>query len=267
VRGRSYARRISLARMTRAETLRLEAIAFRSWPAANLVNHKGVLLRSTGGESRRANSAAVYACDPGVGVEEIVATGEAFYGERGRRALFQVGPTAPPGLDDALASRGYTIEAPVWVQTGLLGSLPGRAYDDRHAGVEAAVAGSPDEAWIEVEIARGRYAGIATTFLDVLARLGPRAGFATARIGSAAAAACLLVHDEDVVVVAAMRTLPEARRRGAARALLRAGLSWAAARGARAALLQVERDNDAALALYEAEGFATQYGYHYRVQP
>jgi ribosomal protein S18 acetylase RimI-like enzyme len=253
--------------MTHAELLRLEAIAFRSWPAASVVNHKGLLLRTTGGESRRANSAAVYACEPGAGVDEIVATGEAFYGERGRKALFQVGPTAPPGLDDALAARGYAIEAPVWVQTGLLGSPAAQASGARTDDVDATIAAAPDATWMEVEIARGRFANIASTFLDVLARLGPSAGFATARIGGSAAAACLLVHDEDVVVVAAMRTLPPARRRGAARALLREGLRWARERGARNALLQVERDNDAALSLYASEGFATQYGYHYRAQP
>jgi ribosomal protein S18 acetylase RimI-like enzyme len=126
------------------------------------------------------------------------------------------------------------------------------------------VSAAPDDAWIDIEVARGRYAAIASTFLEVLGRLAPRAGFATARVDGRAVAACLLVHDEDVVVVAAMRTLPDARRRGAARALLDAGARWAAERGATLAFLQVEHDNVAALSLYAAAGFATRYAYHYR---
>jgi GNAT superfamily N-acetyltransferase len=255
--------------MTRAELVRLEAMAFRAWPAARVTNHRGMLLRITGGDSRRANSAAVFACDDGLDVHELREAGETFYGARGQQALFQVGPTAPPGLDGALASSGYAAESPVWVQTTALGPLAerARAAARREMAVRTTVASTPDASWVDIEVARGRYAGIAATFLEALSQLGPRAGFATAHVDGAAVAACLFVHDEDVLVLAAMRTLPEARRRGAARALVHAGATWAADRGADAAMLQVDQGNDPALSLYASEGFVTQYGYHYRVQP
>jgi GNAT superfamily N-acetyltransferase len=258
--------------------LRLEAIAFRSWPAATVAQYRGMLLRHTGGESRRANSAAVHACDPSLSIADIVRAGESFYASHGRPPFFQLGPTAPAGLDAALASRGYTVEAPVWVQTAALATLstrrsparaspPGSPADRGREAIETCVTATPDEGWIDIEIARGRYADIRSTFLDILARLAPRAGFATARIGGAPVAAGLFVHDGDVVVFAAMRTLPEARRRGAARALVHAGVTWALERGASLGYLQVERDNEAALALYASEGFATIYGYAYRARP
>jgi ribosomal protein S18 acetylase RimI-like enzyme len=255
--------------MDRAELTRLEAIAFRAWPAAAVVEHRGMLLRHTGGESRRANSAAVYACDPGLSAAEVVEVAEAFYASHGRRAYLQIGPTAPEGLDEALAARGYAVEAPVSVQTAaLVPPVAGRRdVPLEDARVEARIASEPDDAWIDIEVTRGRYADIRATFLGVLARLGPRAGFATAHIGGAPAAAGLLVLDDGVVVLAAMRTLPEARRRGAARAIVHAGVQWAMERGALVGYLQVEHDNDAALALYASEGFATTYGYHYRVLP
>jgi ribosomal protein S18 acetylase RimI-like enzyme len=72
------------------------------------------------------------------------------------------------------------------------------------------------------------------------------------------------VHEEDVVVLAAMRTLPESRRRGAARALLHAGIAWAGDRGATSMFLQVDDGNEPALGLYESCGFETRYRYHYR---
>jgi ribosomal protein S18 acetylase RimI-like enzyme len=199
-------------------------------------------------------------------VAEVIAEGEAFYRARARESFFQIGPTAPSGLDDALAARGYATEDAVWVQTVRLREEPGAALQRESAPrFDTRVSAAPDTAWIDVEIVRGRFADIAPTFLAALATLGSRAGFATAAIDGRAAAACLLVHDEDVVVLAAMRTLPEARRRGAARALARAGARWGLERGATTGLLQVEVSNHAALALYASEGYSTTYGYHYRV--
>ncbi|MGI5951485.1 MAG: GNAT family N-acetyltransferase [Brooklawnia sp.] len=49
---------------------------------------------------------------------------------------------------------------------------------------------------------------------------------------------------------------PAARRRGLARKLIGLGKEWAEAAGAERILLEVRHDNSAALALYEAAGFA-----------
>jgi len=59
---------------------------------------------------------------------------------------------------------------------------------------------------------------------------------------------------------------PAHRRRGVARALLRAGLAQAEAAGAEAAFLEVAADNAAALALYREAGFeqAGHRGGYYR---
>jgi ribosomal protein S18 acetylase RimI-like enzyme len=250
------------------ELNRLENIAFRAWPAATIELHRGMRLRFTGGESRRANSAAVYACDRELPLSEIIETGEAFYSSRGRRPCFQIGPTAPEGLDAALASRGYEIEGAVWVQTAALDPRAGSAVAvARRVPVQTRVTEEPDDGWIHIEITRGRFADIGSTFLDALATLGSRAGYATAHVDGTAVAACLYVCDEDVVVLAAMKTLPEARRLGAARALVYTGVEWALQRGAVTGYLQVECENAAALALYAAHGFATAYGYHYRTGP
>ena len=50
-------------------------------------------------------------------------------------------------------------------------------------------------------------------------------------------------------------TSPDARRRGLATMLVRAGRAWAREQGASRILLEVEDGNIPALALYEAEGF------------
>ena len=69
-----------------------------------------------------------------------------------------------------------------------------------------------------------------------------------------------LVADEAHVLD--VLTLPWARGRGVGRIVLDAALDDARARGARVALLEVRRSNEAALVLYERRGFL---GYNVRV--
>jgi GNAT superfamily N-acetyltransferase len=225
-----------------------------------------MLMRATGGESRRANSAALHACDPSLPVDEAIAVAEAFYVERGLIPRFQIGPGAPAGLDDALAARGYAAVVPAHVMTASMEDL-GRRTEPAPVGARAAILAKPDPRWIDIEIARGRYADIGEVFLRLMSGLGDRAGFGVAEVDGVAASACLAFCDDDVVVLAAMRTLPELRRRGAARALLLTSVQWARARGVSLAYLQVERDNPAAIDLYQRFGFATRYDYYYREKP
>ena len=60
----------------------------------------------------------------------------------------------------------------------------------------------------------------------------------------------------DEAEVLTLAVAPEARRRGAGRALVREGVAAARAAGAEAMFLEVASDNAAALALYAGEGFA-----------
>jgi ribosomal protein S18 acetylase RimI-like enzyme len=61
--------------------------------------------------------------------------------------------------------------------------------------------------------------------------------------------------------------LPEARRRGLARRVIRALADWAADQGATGAFLQVEQRNTPAVTLYRGLGFTTHHTYLTRVAP
>jgi GNAT superfamily N-acetyltransferase len=63
-----------------------------------------------------------------------------------------------------------------------------------------------------------------------------------------------------------MGTRPEARRQGAATAVLRTLAQWAVDHDAPRLYLQVEEDNTAARALYTRAGFVDTYRYHYRTK-
>ena len=85
-----------------------------------------------------------------------------------------------------------------------------------------------------------------------------------ARIGDVAVGRAAAHGDR--VAITSMATLPEARRRGCARAILGALSAWARERGA-ALCLAVEATNEPARALYESVGFAPVYSYWYRTAP
>ncbi len=72
--------------------------------------------------------------------------------------------------------------------------------------------------------------------------------------GLVGAATFRIVQDETELF--RVLVAPEHRDRGVARALLRAGVEWARACGARRMLLEVSEENTAALRLYERHSFA-----------
>ncbi len=80
--------------------------------------------------------------------------------------------------------------------------------------------------------------------------------------GDRVAAFCFVWLVADEAHVLDVLTLPWARGRGVGRVVLDAALDDARARGARVALLEVRRSNEAALSLYARRGFL---GYNVRV--
>ena len=91
------------------------------------------------------------------------------------------------------------------------------------------------------------------SFADLLASPGV---FALAAIDQAPVGLILLRAVADEAEVLTLAVAPTHRRRGAARALLTAGLGLATQAGAQAAFLEVAADNPGAIALYRAAGFA-----------
>ena len=80
-------------------------------------------------------------------------------------------------------------------------------------------------------------------------------------------AAGLIAQEGPWVGLYDIYTVPEFRRQGHAHQLCRALLLQARGAGAERAYLQVGRDNQSAIALYQRLGFIKAYGYHYRSPP
>ena len=86
--------------------------------------------------------------------------------------------------------------------------------------------------------------------------MGTPGVFALAAVDGAPVGLILMRAIAGEAEVLTLAVEPAHRRRGVARALLRAGLAQAEAAGAEEAFLEVAADNAGALALYREEGFA-----------
>lgn len=247
----------------RTEIEDIEGCANRAWPAALVESLDGWLLRWSDGLTRRGNSAYPLA-DPGsLPLDEKLEAVESWYHARGVGALYQLSPIATPAsLDSALAARGYSLEAPVSIQTCSAAALAAAPF--RSEALSAHVTDTPTAEWRAILVDRGRFSERPGTFDGFLERIGSRAGFAQARLSEEPVACGLGVVDGDRAGIFSMLTVPERRGQGAGAAVLVALARWATERGARKLYLQVERDNPAALDLYARAGFRERYGYHYR---
>jgi ribosomal protein S18 acetylase RimI-like enzyme len=252
--------------MGRSRVDDVERCAYDAWPAEEVFALGGWRLRATGGVTRRGNSVWPGEATGGLSLDERIERVEAWYTARALRPAFQVHAlAAPEGLDVALEARGYAIDAPVSVQVAPTASAAALA---RPASLPPArVTAELTAEWFEVSAYRGRFAATADVYRRLLQRIGRRARYAWVDVDGRPGAVGLGVLGADARMgVFSMLTVPEVRRRGAARSVLRA-LAETAQREQKTELyLQVEQDNAVARGLYAAASFQELYGYHYRVR-
>jgi GNAT superfamily N-acetyltransferase len=233
----------------------LEALGYELWRAPEVEEVDGWRLRFAHGVSGRANS--VWPNGAGtLPLGEKIGRAEEWYRERGAPVLFQLTDASQPaGLDDALAERGYQLRsAPVSVETARVDDIIARTH-----GV-ADLTQQLESAWLEL------WAGVRGFSNHEAARAILTDGHVVfARIGDVAVGRGVIVREW--LGITAMVTLPEARRRGHAMAIVHALARWAAEHRCTHALIQVEATNAAARKLYAHAGFVPHHEYHYRLLP
>jgi GNAT superfamily N-acetyltransferase len=227
----------------------LQERAARGAPACVEEPRGGDWLRLTDSAATPWSGAALLHGD-GPDLAERVAAAEGFYADHRAPAWFQVCPACPPGLDGVLAERGYLRSGDVHLLVRTDAEPPAAPELQVH------LSDRPDEQWLAV-LAQG---GDPAPFRAQLERVALSSAYATAGVDGRAVAVGRAVAEDGWTGVFGMTTLPQARRRGAAVAVLAALADWAGG----PLYLQVVADNAGAEALYRRAGFVEAATYHYR---
>jgi GNAT superfamily N-acetyltransferase len=194
----------------------------------------------------------------------MISAAESFYAGFGVATRFQVSPhVCPADLDATLADRGYRWHSPMSLQTAPTMAVQALARTD---GPRVRLSPTPTTAWFEPWYAGHGHGSHPQLEWEMLDRITQQSAYASAFDGDEVIAVGRAVADTGWAGVFGMATLPAARGRGAARSILAALADWASARGAVGMYLQVERDNDPAVRLYNRNCFTEVCHYHYRTE-
>ena len=222
----------------------------------------GWLVRFSPGKAKRSRCINAVA-EGRLDLDERIAVCRAIYDAAGLPTVVRITPfTQPPGLDDWLERRGWTMfddtrvmVAPRWPEpSGPIGRpwLMHRVTHAEFANAVGELRGSPPA---QRHAHAERLASSPVPFEGWVVR--PR--------GSERVAACgQFAVEAGMVGLYDVFTHPEHRGLGLATRLCSALLEQAAKLGARVAYLQVDAGNLAARSIYRQLGFDDAYRYHYR---
>jgi len=238
---------------------RFEAAGFRAWPATS-VQYDGTWgVRLTASHpAKRLNS--VNPLDPSDDrrLEHRIERAARRFKAFGRPLTFRISPLAAPAIGQHLDAEGWTIFGQSKVMRLRL----------NEAVVENAVDQIPLKdlnRFVSAAFEVHAYeADLRPGFTEVVSLIKAEAGLFILEQDDVPVSTAICVHDGALAGLFEVATVSERRGRGFGRRMLLSALKWAFSRGARVAWLQVEENNESALALYRSLGFEEVYQYHYR---
>jgi len=246
---------------TAVGTTDLRRLMADGWRAVEEEWLGGWLLRASSGFTRRANSILPLG-DPSLPPDAADARVEAWYAARGLPPCLQLAlpPSGEPS-DDPLGARlveaGYRLEQPTLVMTGAAADVDPLRADAVPMTVDATLTAR----WLEA-YARQRDVVPGVTDAVLTGSAGQLFLSTTGRGGAITAVGRVSVHP-GWAGLSALWVEPNQRGRGLGHAVVHTARLLARQRRLASVFLQVEADNEAAVGLYESEGFRRHHTYAY----
>jgi ribosomal protein S18 acetylase RimI-like enzyme len=232
---------------------RIERSAYAAWSPDETVEIGGWTVASSGGFTRRLNSATTtHDADTSLETKNAIV---AWLAERGAPLTIRVTPLMPSTVVEACTA-SWAV-APV-DETIVLTRKPVRSIGGR--GVQV-IDPADDVFTRELMSLNGRCDGDVEPWGRVVGRVAPNA----AGLWIPGEAVAFVAVTEEIASVFSLAVRPEHRRRGLARRMMNTAFNWASERDAATMFLQVLETNEPALALYDCLRFNEVYRYHYLV--
>ncbi|MBK8769157.1 MAG: GNAT family N-acetyltransferase [Rhizobiales bacterium] len=237
-----------------ALTQALEERLLIVWPAVTTLLREDWAVRFANGYSGRANSASPLRPRATISAGFLDDV-EQFYRAAGLPPQFRLTPLAEIGMEELLVARGYRIKDRAITMTVALESAP--SGDPR-----VTVADVPEVGWLHGISARQEPSKRSPDHLHAItSRISVPAGFATLRLNGTDCGFGFCAIDRGWAEIGLVVVDGAVRGTGLGRVLVSSIMSWAAARGARNAFLQVDIENTPACRLYGSLGFTPVYDY------
>ncbi|MBL6427271.1 MAG: GNAT family N-acetyltransferase [Maritimibacter sp.] len=225
-----------------------------TWPPASIHREGAWTIREGKGGGSRVSSAT----EDWPVTEADLPTAEAAMRALGQTPQFMV-RDGEGALDNLLAAHGYEVKDPtnLWA-----------ADARRLAGDGAFKMGMCYAMWPPLNLIRDIWqdGGIGPERQAVMERAGgPKAGVLMRSGDYPGGAAFVAIHD-NLALIHALHVLPDERRKGVARQIVKRCAVWALDHGADVIGLAVTQGNTAANPLYAALGMTLRGQYHYRIK-
>jgi GNAT superfamily N-acetyltransferase len=239
--------------------IEIEKAGLKAWPGIEVEWDGSWVRRASNGYTQRANSVQCFdPGDDGNAVERIAASCR-WFEDRGLKPIFRVNPLTAPALNAALDAAGWDAIDHSQVLAMELGPVLSdpcgellTLHDSEFLIAHQQVSGYSDEKMGKLRAILG--------VLEV-----PAIGIVLRAPDGRAVSSALMAIADGIVITGNVVTDQNERRKGYGAGMMRTGLAWAHAAGAKYAALNVVAENAVAQALYRGLGYQYQYDYVYRV--
>ena len=242
----------------------LEELTLATSPAIHQWLYDGWVVRASGNDVRRANSATAF-YPSSIALPAKISAVEEWYRQHQQAPMFRLNEIlTPPELDGLLARQGYQREMDTFMMTLDVGAI---TIDLKVPAGLRVIERDGRDGLNDWHLLKGSIALMAgrDAARQSLWR-GPEQYLALKSINGLIACGMARVQNDHVGLFM-MRTAEKSRGKGYASVLVAHLLDWGRSLGAHTAFLQVDQANVPANKLYRRFGFAPRYCYWQRVQP